>query len=404
MDHKEEALSILQRICTELDTFIEEDTNTGLLGGYTGVALFYAYYYQLTGNEEHLDKIYTIIEKCLQALSEEPMNGSHCSGIAGISWCIQHLSEMGFIEAGDTVDTFADIDLLVTDFMEAELREGRNDFLHQGVGSALYFLERLPAEAAVKQLESLVQHLEKSAMKLPGGIAWKDHFSSKSQENKEQHLFNLGLAHGNPAIIDILSRCYEKNIARETALPLIEESIQWLLQIQNEQGAGDHSMFPVLVDDSNKVIGDSHSRLGWCYGDLGIATMLWNVSNRLQRNDYREEALRMFRQIASYRDEKNGAVNDACLCHGSAGVALIFQQVGLTAGDPDLLEAAKRWLQTTLKINTWADGPAGFKFYHHPDYVISHNVLEGIAGIGLALISFADEDIKPGWGASMLIV
>jgi len=148
MDQQQEATSALQRICAALDPFILEDTNTSLLGGYTGVALFYAYYYQLTGNEEHLDKVHHIIEKCLQALSEEPMNGSHCSGIAGVSWCIQHLGTMGFIEADDTDDTFADIDLLVADFMASELAEGRNDFLHHGLGTALYFLERLPAEIA----------------------------------------------------------------------------------------------------------------------------------------------------------------------------------------------------------------------------------------------------------------
>lgn len=404
MDHKEEVMSVLQRICAELDEFTTTDTNTALLGGYTGVALFYAYYYQLTGRDEHLEKVYEIIEKCLQALSEEPMNGSHCSGVAGVSWCIQHLTDMGFIETDDAVDTFTDIDVLIGDFMVSELTEGRNDFLHQGLGPALYFLARLPAATAVAQLESLVQHLEKTAIRLPGGIAWKDHFSSKSQEHKEQQLFNLGLAHGNPAIIDILARCYEKGIARETALPLIEESIQWLRSTRNKAGSVEQSFYPVIVDANNEVMGEAHSRLGWCYGDLGIATMLWNTGKRLQRSDYQQEAKEMLQHISRHRDEKNGAVHDACLCHGSAGIAHILQQVGLAANDTVLLEASSRWLQTTLQMNTWADGAAGFKLYHHPDYISSYNVLEGIAGIGLSLISFADSEIKPAWGTCMLIV
>jgi lantibiotic modifying enzyme len=404
MDHKEEAIAILQRICTELDLFTREDTNTGLLGGYTGVALFYAYYYQLTGKEEHLDKVYEIIEKCLQALAEEPMNGSHCSGIAGVSWCIQHLTEMGIIEADDTTDTFADIDVLIADFMASELQEGRHDFLHQGLGPALYFLARLPAPTAVTQLQHLVQQLEKTAIKLPGGIAWKDHFSSKSQQHKEQDLFNLGLAHGNPAIIDILARCYEKGIARETALPLIAGSVQWLLGTRNNPGNAEQSLYPVLVDASNAVMGEAHSRLGWCYGDLGIATMLWNTGKRLGRSDYQQEAHEMYRHIGRHRNVKNGAVHDACLCHGSAGIAHLLQQVGLAANDAVLLDASRDWLQTTLQMNTWADGPAGYKFYHHPDYISSHNLLEGIAGIGLSLISFVDTEIKPAWGECMLIV
>jgi lantibiotic biosynthesis protein len=404
MDHKEEAMVVLQRICTELDSYVTIDTNTGLLGGYTGVALFYAYYYQLTGKEEHLDKVYEIIEKCLQALAEEPMNGSHCSGIAGVSWCIQHLTEMGFIEADETSDTFTDIDVLIADFMVSELAEGRNDFLHQGLGSALYFLERLPAATAVTQLQNLVQQLEKTAIRLPGGIAWKDHFSNKSQQHKEQDLFNLGLAHGNPAIIDILARCYEKGIAREATLPLITTGIQWLMGTRNKPGDATQSLFPVLVDAGNKAMGEAHSRLGWCYGDLGIATMLWNTGRRLGRNDYQQEAHQMYRRMALHRNAKNGAVNDACLCHGSAGIAHIFQQVGLATNDATLLDASGDWLQMTLHMNNWPDGAAGYKFYHHPDYISSHNVLEGIAGIGLSLISFVDTEIKPAWGSCMLIV
>ena len=403
MNHKEEALSTLRRICAELDRFIEEDTNTSLLGGYTGVALFYAYYYQLTGKEKHLDKVYRIIEKCLQAMSEAPVNGSHCSGLAGISWCIQHLSTMGFIEAEDTADTFSDIDLLVADFMETELSEGRNDFLHHGLGTALYFLERLPADIAVTQLESLVQHLEESAIPLPGGIAWKDHFSSKSQQHKDQDLFNLGLAHGIPAIIAILARCYEKGIAPGKVKPLIENSVQWLLGARNAPGGADQSLYPVLVTAGREVMGEAHSRLGWCYGDLGIATMLWSTGKRLQRGDYQQEAHRMFHHIAAHRNVKNGAVHDACLCHGSGGIAHILQQAGIATGDPVLMNASGNWLQITLQMNTWDDGPAGYKFYHHPAYINSHNMLEGIAGIGLSLISFADPEIRPAWGECMLI-
>lgn len=403
MNRKEEAISTLQRICAELDRFIEEDTNTGLLGGYTGVALFYAYYYQLTGKEKHLDKVYQIIEKCLQSLSEEPMNGSHCSGLAGVSWCIQHLSTMGFIEAEDTSDIFADVDLMIAEFMEAELREGRNDFLHHGLGTALYFLERLPAGTAVAQLESLVWHLEETAIVVPGGIAWKDHFSSKSQQHKDKDLFNLGLAHGVPAIIAVLARCYEKGIARESVRPLIENSVQWLLGARNAPGIPEQSLYPVLVDADNKVMGEVHSRLGWCYGDLGIATMLWSTGKRIERSDYQQEAQRMFHHIAGHRNVKNGAVHDACLCHGSAGIALILQQAGISIGDEQLLKASGYWLQTTLQMNTWDDGPAGFKFYHYPGYINSHGMLEGIAGIGLSLISFAAPEIKPAWGECMLI-
>lgn len=403
MDQQQAATAVLQKICAALDPFILEDTNTSLLGGYTGIALFYAYYYQLTGREEHLDNVHYIIDKCLQALSEEPMNGSHCSGIAGVAWCIKHLVAMGFIEADDTEDIFTDIDPLVAEFMTAELAEERNDFLHHGLGTALYFLERLPAPIAAAQLENLVTRLEESAITLPGGIAWKDHFSSKSQQHPDENLFNLGLAHGVPAIISVLARCYEKGIAKERTRRLINSSVQWLLRTRNTGTANTHSRFPTIVNAANEAMGDAHSRLGWCYGDLGIAAMLQGVGKRLDNRVYQEEARQLFNHITNYRNLKNGAVHDGCLCHGSAGIAHILQQAGLSTADPALLNASRKWWQHTLEMNTWDDGPAGYKFYHHPDYISSHNVLEGIAGIGLSLISFVDNNIKPAWGECMLI-
>ena len=403
MDYKKAATLALQQICKELDSYIANDSNTGLLGGYTGCALFYAYYYQLTGKEEHLYKIHDVIGKCLQALSEEPMNGSHCSGIAGVSWCIQHLTSLGFIEAGDREEVFSDIDMLVGDFMETELKNGRNDFLHQGLGTALYFLERMPSDNARKQLERMVQHLHASAITLPGGVAWKDHFSGSSQQHQDQDLFNLGLAHGVPAIIAVLARCHEKGITPELVTPLIESSMQWLKGTQNTAGLPGQSMYPVMMNAANKPMGEIHSRLGWCYGDLGIAATLQGTGRRLQKSGYQDDAFRVFHHIATHRNAKNGAVHDACLCHGSAGIAHILQQAGLAANDTQLLGAAREWLEITLKMNAWPDGPAGYKFYHHPHYINSHNILEGIAGIGLSLISFVDTRINPAWGECLLI-
>lgn len=403
MDQREAAMLLLRRICGELDQFITTGAHAGLLGGYTGAALFYAYYFQLTGEEQHLDKAAAVVEKCLSALSDTPMDGSHCNGLSGIAWCLQHLGAIGLLDTADTADAFTEIDAGVADFMAAELEGGQNDFLHQGLGGALYFLERWPAMEAAAPLEGLIQHLEDTALTLTGGIAWKDNFSSASEANKDQDLFNLGLAHGVPAIIAVLARCYEKNIARHRVLPLLDGSISWLLQTRNLASPVGQSLFPTLVNASGDVAGAAHSRLGWCYGDLGIAATLLGAGHRLQRGDYQHEALQVFRQVARERNVKNGAVHDACMCHGSAGIAHILQQAGLYYGDEQLLSASQYWWKTTLEMNTWADGPAGFKFYHHPDFVSSHNMLEGITGIGLSLISFADTSIKPAWQESLLI-
>ncbi|MBV7530710.1 lanthionine synthetase C family protein [Chitinophaga sp. sic0106] len=404
MPDRKAATSILEQISAALTEFATEAEYPGLLGGYTGSALFFAYYYQLTGDESHLDKAYAVIQRSLDAVATTSVNGSHCSGLSGIAWTLLHLSQMGLIEEDDLNETFEETDQLLAEWMDLETAQHRFDFLHQGLGVALYFLNRLPSPVARKQLEKLVMELDSQKYKLGQGVAWKDLFSSLGLEKEDRPLFNLGLAHGNPAIISILARIYEKNIAQDIVRPMVHQAVNWLISTRKTNQEAGNSLFPVLVDEHHVMTGSIHSRLGWCYGDLGIACALWDAGSRMDVPAWKEYAFEIFTHIATYRDAENGTVLDACLCHGSAGIAVILQQAGINANDSMLLQNAEHWWETAVTQNTFADGPAGYKFYHHPQYVDSHNMLEGICGIGLSLITFVAPEIKPAWAESLLIV
>ncbi|HEY0608754.1 MAG TPA: lanthionine synthetase C family protein [Chitinophaga sp.] len=403
MDQAKQTGKVLQQISQVLDSFIEQEPHPGLLSGYSGTALFYAYYYNLTGKKKHLKKVHQVMLKSLQALSEEEMILSHCSGVAGIAWCIQHLMQTGFAEGDGMQDIFEEADSILGDFMETDLRNNKYDFLHEGLGITLYFLERYPHPTAEKYLTEVVLQLEKNAKVNAPGISWKDHFSRTSQELGNQDCFNLGLAHGVPAIITILGMIYEKGIAADSALTLIDRSVAWLLALKNEPETGVTSMYPSLVGVNNEALHGKQSRLGWCYGDLGIAITLWNTGHRTQKQQYRQAAYDIFEHTIKHRDKKNGSVNDACLCHGSAGIAQIFHRASLATGDALLAQGAAHWTQQTLQMNTWEDGPAGYKFFHSPTYENCYNLLEGITGIGLSLIASLDKDTNPAWDRCLLL-
>lgn len=403
MDQAKQTGKVLQQISQILDGFIEQEPHPGLLSGYSGTALFYAYYYNLTGKKKHLQKVHEVMLKSIQALSEQEMILSHCSGVAGIAWCIQHLMQAEFAEGDGIQDIFEEADSILGDFMEADLRDNKYDFLHQGLGIALYFLERYPHPTAERYLKEVVAHLEKNAKVTEPGISWKDHFSRTSQELGNQDCFNLGLAHGVPAIITILGMIYEKGIATDTALMLIDRSVAWLQAVKNEPEAGVTSLYPTLVGMNNEALHGKQSRLGWCYGDLGIAITLWNTGHRVQNPQYRQAAYDIFEHSVRNRDKKNGSVNDACMCHGSAGIAQIFRRVSLATGDALLAQGAAHWTQQTLQMNTWKDGLAGYKYFHSPNYENSYNLLEGIAGIGLSLVASLDKDTVPAWDRCLLL-
>src|SRR3954471_6336137 len=103
-------LKLLDQVCEALNAFVKRDEETGLLSGSCGCALFYAYYYRLTGKEEHLNSLYYTVEKTVNSLAEEEVMYSHCSGVAGMAWGIQHLVNNQFIDVDETTDAFDEVD------------------------------------------------------------------------------------------------------------------------------------------------------------------------------------------------------------------------------------------------------------------------------------------------------
>jgi lantibiotic modifying enzyme len=401
---KEKAIyNILSQIDDALKAFIKKDEDYGLLSGYCGSALFYAYYYRLTGKKTYLNRLNYIIVKTIKALAKKKLPFSHCSGISGIAWCLQHLINNKFIEEDGSQQIFEEVDEALFGFMKHSLDENHYDFLHEGLGITLYFLDKLPHAKAKTYLEESVILLEKASIANNAGISWRDNFTQKRGVNNQSPVYNLGLAHGVPAILSILSMMYEKSISIVKTLPLIEGGVKWLLSNKNEPDDNCVSLFPTITTNNNKAIGPKQSRLGWCYGDLSIAVALWNIGMRLQKNDYQQEACSIFEHALKYRNIENGSIGDASLCHGTMGVSHIYRRAYLATGNDLFLKGAEQWLQHTLKMATWKDGLAGFKYLTHEGYENNYDLLEGITGIGLALIAALDEDVKPAWDRCLLL-
>lgn len=388
----------LKEISKSLQCFINDETDPGLLTGYGGAALFYAYYYKLTGKKNHLDTVHHIIEKMLSALSESELTYSHCSGISGIAWCIQHLVKEGFIKSGESEDMFEDIDAFLADAMIRDLGQGFYDFLHMGIGVTLYFLDRLPHPGLAELLEEAVRQLENTAENTHSGIAWPDRLSES-----QSLTFNLGLSHGVPAVLSVLSILHEKNVAPSKTLPMLTKGTEWLLSVKNKQSDNVISLYPWKISASTKEHAFQNSRMGWCYGDLSIATTLWNLGERVQNNNYRQEAIDIFQHTLQHRNKDNGNVHDASLCHGSMGISHIYRRMYSATGEKAFLKGSQNWLRETLHMATWKDGPAGFKYRTAEGYKNSYNLLDGITGIGLAMIAAIDGASVPSWDGCLLI-
>jgi lantibiotic biosynthesis protein len=396
-----EARKLLAQISEALKNLNTNEAQAGLLNGYTGSALFYAYYYAFTGNRKFLGLMNDTIEKAIEALSERELLVSHCSGISGMLWGIQHLARNGFVDMDENI--FQEADDILYQVMINDLGAGRYDFLHEGLGIALYFLDKLPDVNAQQYLEEAVTSLESVSVKLSTGISWQDRFTDHAKDTVNGAVYNLGLAHGVPAILSILSMIYQKGIAKERTYPLIEAGVKWLLSTKALPDKDGASLFPGMVNGGRNVIGEKQSRLGWCYGDLGVAITILNVGLRLNNSTYIEEAMMIFIHVMVHRDITNGMIRDASLCHGTIGVAQIFRRAWFATGERMLCTAAQYWFHETIKMSNREDSAGGFKYATPSGYQTRYFLLEGITGIGLGLIANLDNNILPGWDRCLLI-
>jgi lantibiotic modifying enzyme len=146
-------------------------------------------------------------------------------------------------------------------------------------------------------------------------------------------------------------------------------------------------------------------RLAWCYGDLGVAVTLWRAGITLNREDIKIFADKVLIDTTQRKNLNQNFIVDAGLCHGTAGIAHIYNRMYNYTKVERYKETSLYWIKQTLKMAKHHDGLAGFKVWRPIDLGGIQNdpgLLEGVAGIGLALIS-AVYRIEPKWDECLLL-
>ena len=116
------------------------------------------------------------------------------------------------------------------------------------------------------------------------------------------------------------------------------------------------------------------------------------ASKSLKRNDWAEEAKTILIHSSKRRDLNENGVIDACFCHGASGIAHIFHRMYKETELDECGEAARYWMEKTIEMSKFKDGLAGYKVWRRDNgFENDAGLLEGIAGIGLALLSYHSE-------------
>ncbi len=375
----------------------EMDCNISLMGGLGGITLFNLYFAKYKNDQEAYEKGYNEIIEIINEINSKTNYGNFSTGLAGIGWIIEHLSKNDFLDV-NTDKLLGELDEYLSESMLQEINVGHYDYLHGAMGIALYLISRGKTSNIFQNLEKLIDRLDNLSEEDTNGIKWKSIIDHKTNEIG----YNISLSHGMSSVIILLSKLYKEEINMQKTIKLVEEAVNYILgqKLNNKEY---NSLYPSFSVESSKQ--QVSSRLAWCYGDLGISVALWQASQAFGRKDWEMEAVNILLHSAKRRNLKLNGVVDASICHGTSGIAIIFKRMYGVTGIKELKDASEYWFNETIKIATIKDGLAGYKSYRSEEYGGSKNdygLLDGIAGIGLSLIS-AVSDFDPAWDECLLL-
>ncbi len=378
--------------------------DASLANGTAGLAIFFAYLDQACPGLGHDETSFDFLDQAMEAVSTVPMGASLYVGITGVGWSTAHLQ--GRLSEAGANDATEEVDSILIEHVSRRPWQSDYDLVSGLVGFGVYALEQLQNRSAVELLAKVVDQLEEIAERTPDGMSW---FTPRRLLPEWQRKFcphgyyNTGMAHGVAGVIAFLTcvGAYDsQNSAtlariRKKAVALLDDAASWLFAQKRADIAP--SVFPDWI---GRGFTPAPGRVAWCYGDLGIAVALL-LAGRCRANAvWKREALRLAKSCADRTLEDSG-VKDCGLCHGSAGIAHLFNRMFQLSGKALLKKAAQTWFQRTLEMRDPAHGIGGYPAYRPDGWANEMGILEGSAGIALALLA-GGTSLEPAWDRMLL--
>ena len=387
-DKKNEKI-IIEGRCTSiakaLIDYYPAENKIGYMDGLAGISCFFFHYYRYSGCKLYESHAYNALEKVIHEIEKGFSDPSFAGGLSGVQWVLQYLGKMGFIDQSEA-SILDGLNPMFYAFSQEQFSRGKYDYLHGALGTFMPHLNNTPNTEFTLQeysieLNSLIKgELSRLSKKhLDNSVFWESQDYLTGQKE-----INLGLAHGIPHILLVLSNIFRSNGDKEVLTDLIEPGIEFLQKF-SKKNINSVSRFPTRIIDGKGIW---PSRMAWCYGDPGAGLALLQIGGNCSRPDWKSLGLEILKSASRRRKRENSLVTDAGLCHGSSGLALIYYYAGLESDFEPLFETSQFWAKKTLNY--------GKQF--HPRF----NLLEGITGEGLFLIAMLEGE-KPGWAEGLLL-
>jgi lantibiotic biosynthesis protein len=368
---------------------------------YAQHALLRAYLACATAGEAHAEAALDSLDRAIEALATAAIRPSLHGGFAGIAWIADHVQELLGV-AGD--DGNAGIDAALSRMVDAGPWPFGHDLVAGLAGIGVYALARAHGPGGAALLGRVVARLDELSEIRGAGACFftrPEWLSPAWRAQYPQGFYELGMAHGTPGVIAFLARAHATGQAGARAASLARAATRWLLG----QGAdparalaqGNGGCFPARLAPG----AEPAPALAWCSGDAGVALSLLRAGRSLDEPAWVETALALARAAAN-RPDQAALVVDAGLCHGTAGLAHLFQRFFQVTGEALFRDAALAWLERTLDLRRPGQGIAGYQSRRQAPASAAierqddPSLIHGATGIALALLA-AVAPVEPAW-------
>jgi hypothetical protein len=372
--------------------------------GNAGRALFYGYLAEVWPERGFDDPATSHLEHAIDQLAERTMREGLYAGFTGIAWVTEHLlAGLGIEEADDPNRA---LDELLRDHLATSPWPGDYDVIGGLAGCGIYALERLPRPTAREILARVVDRLAELAVADGDAICWHrapQLLVPQTRALSPDGFYDLGTAHGVPGVLGVLAGAVAAGVVPETAGRLLDGAWRWILDHRLPPDAP--TSFAYSIHRDRPAV---PARSAWCYGDPGVAAAMYAAARQVGRADWMADALAIARRAAVRPAAQCGCV-DAALCHGTAGLALIYDRMWQATGDALFASAARQWFRDTLARRRPGTGIAGYQAYYpglgageETGWVDDASFLTGAEGVGLALLA-GISTIEPAWDRLLAI-
>lgn len=393
-----------------------------LNGGYPGLLLLHTSLQQ-KGAIIGEDIAHRYVIKIKESLEKEgAKNSSLYFGLSGVSYALNQASLGGqrYAKMLESIHArllaMIEMDYLIPIRNNIRNNQPSSCFLYDVIiglsGVGRYILEHVSKDnfrhCACSIIQTLIEYCK--PLNIKGHLVPGWYLSAEDPSNAQFDVvngnFNLGLSHGIPGILSLLSSAKLKGLDVDGLDDTIILLANW---IRDKAIVKDNMIkWPRYVSFEEETQKSEpkyqYIRNAWCYGTPGVSWALYQAGKALKDAELKSYALHAFTSMFNSMEKKHWKMTGPGLCHGVAGALVLTSQMAIETQSIELKSKAIEFENSLLSLFN-PSFPLGFKSVQNVNGLeIEYDNIEFLEGsIGIILALLTAQESSSCWSLPLMI-